>query len=91
MLKFSPTNLRVFVCSHIFSMERPILLITNEDGDWMFLCGSDDHSDGDCLIVGVAHLIDRDYTLVECADLPIGFEAERKSVEHSWVRGPFKP
>ena len=88
MTAFAPANLKAYVCSHVFATSRPVLLVANEDGDWMFLCGCDDHASTDCLVVGVGHLIARDPSLNECADLAAGFEAERQSVEHPWVRAP---
>jgi hypothetical protein len=34
--------------------------------------------------VGVGHLVDRDPSLNECAELPVGFEAERTSIGGTW-------
>jgi hypothetical protein len=90
MVRFASPRLAVFICSHIVHLERPILLVANEGGHWMFLCGFEDHTDGDCRVVGVGHLTDRDPTINECADIPPGVEAKRKSVEHPWVRTQFR-
>jgi hypothetical protein len=88
-LEFSPPNLAVYICRHVFEKSRPILLIVREGEDWQFMCGGSDHGgEGDCKVVGVGHLIDRDPTINECADLPDGFEAERKSVGKRWIRTP---
>ena len=86
-MEFSPTNLGVIVCKHVFEASRPVLLIAHGAEGWDFVCGGRDH-DGvdDFHLVGVGHLLDRDRTLNECADLPRGFEAERPSAGSSWVR-----
>ena len=83
---FAPGNFRVYVCSHVFAQTRPILLVAREGDDWMFLCGQADHESSDCVVVGVAHLTDRDPSLQELSDLLDGFEAERVAVGSPWLR-----
>lgn len=86
-MPFAPPNLKSYICSHVFAQERPILLIVHEDGDWMFMCGKDDHGGPeDCHVVGVGHLVESDSSINQCADLPDGFEAERKAVGDPWLR-----
>jgi hypothetical protein len=86
MAEFTPRNLRSFICSHVSEKTRPILLVVHEDGDWQFVCGAADHAGDDGHLIGVGHLIDRDPSLNECADLPIGFVAERSAVGEPWLR-----
>lgn len=86
MAEFTPRNLACFICSHVFDKTRPILLVVHEDGDWQFMCGAADHAGNDGHLVGAGHLIDRDPSLNECADLPNGFVAERSAVGESWHR-----
>ena len=86
MKTFSPPNLATYICSHVFEKSRPILLVIHEDNDWIFCCGGEDHSEKDWKVVGVGHLISRDSTLHECADLANGFEAERSGVDKDWIR-----
>ena len=74
------------MCSHVFDESRPILLVVHESVGWTFACGGRDHEDDDFHNVGVGHLIDRDPTLNECADLEPHSVAERASVEDPWVR-----
>ena len=83
---FAPNNLAVYICSHVFNATRPVLLVAHEQGDFMFMCGAADHESKDTHVVGVGHLVERDPTLNECADLPEGFEAERSAVGNSWLR-----
>lgn len=88
-MPFAPPNLTSYICSHVFEKSRPILLIVHEDSDWMFMCGKGDHGGSDdCHVVGVGHLVERDPSINECADLPSGFEAERKAVGEPWLRTP---
>ena len=76
----------VYICCHVFDAARPVLLVVHEKGDFMFMCGASDHRSEDVRVVGVGHLVERDATLNECADLPEGFEAERAAVGGQWLR-----
>jgi hypothetical protein len=85
---FSKSNLACYICDHVFRNERPVLLVVYEDGDWSFLCGGDDHSGDWCNVVGIGHLVKRDPSLNDCADLPDNFEAERAAPGSAWIRTP---
>lgn len=88
MAAFTRANLKSYVCIHVFEAARPVLLVAHEeDGAWCFLCG-DMHPDSaeSCRVVGVGHLVERDATLHECADLPPGYEAKRAAVGQPWMR-----
>lgn len=75
----------VYVCDHVFKKERPVLLVIRDpDGYWQFLCGDDSDTEGDCHLVGVGHLIDRDASLTDMAELSICSGAERASVQDEW-------
>jgi hypothetical protein len=62
----------------------------HDEGDWQFLCGTESHGADDCHLVGVGHLVDRDETLHECADIADGWKAERSSVGAPWQKGPLE-
>lgn len=80
------TETAAFVCSHVFSNTRPILLVARENGDWMYLCG-ESHGDGeDFQVIGREHLLLRDPSLNGLLDLADGMEAERASPGQPWVR-----
>ncbi|WP_210404802.1 hypothetical protein [Hahella sp. CCB-MM4] len=83
-MKFKP-NLGVFVCPHVFKDTRPVLLVVHEDGEWQCLCGQGDHLD-DGHLVGMGHLVNRDPSIDDLYDLPEGWEAERESLSHNWLR-----
>ena len=84
------SHVPAYVCSHVFCNERPILLVSHEDGDWQFLCGVSDHAD-DGHVIGVGHLLERDSSLLELVDLPINWEAERIDVNMPWLRTSCTP
>ena len=80
---------KAYVCLHVFDSSRPILLVSRSGGDWSFLCGAE-HEDTaeNYRVVGKGHILDRDATLNELADLGSDWEAERASVSDAWVRRP---
>src|SRR5262252_7016672 len=78
-VRFQQRKLGVICCGHVFRGERKVLLVGKLGGDWQFMVGGNDHfgsKDGHYVIVGV--LLDSDPSLNEVADLPPGWEAERK-------------
>jgi hypothetical protein len=79
-----------FVCSHVFSGERPVLYVTRPDGDWCFLCGGEHAQAGwEYRVVGMSHVLDADQSLCDVLDLGPNEEAERDAVGGSWTRGGF--
>ena len=93
-MKFEPKNLGCVVCKHVYSSERPVLLVTHYDnGDWSFSCGKPDHSDNEeaeneYFWIGVGHLTDEDSALHTVANLPLGWSAERTELGTKWNRFP---
>ncbi len=80
------TELRVFVCRHIFEETRPVLLIANTEGNFSFLCG-DEHEQiaEEFPAVGLNHVLYRDKSFSKIVEtLPINCEAERKSEHSPW-------
>jgi hypothetical protein len=80
-----------FVCSHVFDNSRPVLLVARENGDWMYLCGQEHGPDVKYHVIGAEHLLQRDITLREVADLPTNTEAERSGITMPWVRRSLSP
>ena len=64
----------------------PILLVSHDDdGDWQVLCGTTNESgDGRILCLGCA--FDRDRSIGQLADLPLGWRAWRKAPGSAWQR-----
>lgn len=67
---------------------EPITFVSHDadDGAWQFL--GDSMSDSGGVLVCLHHPIDRDRSLVELADLPLGWYAERNSIGEPWIRRP---
>ena len=67
--------------------ERPALLVSHDGGDWQFVCGNDDHdAQKEPFHISIAIIISRDQSLHEVADLPAGWEAERKALGMPWIK-----
>jgi hypothetical protein len=76
-----------YVCTHVFSGERPVLYVTRPDGDWCLLCGDDHPQEGNAYrVVGIGHVLDADESVREVLDLAPNEEAERDAVGGSWTR-----
>lgn len=79
----------VFLCSHVYKNEKPVLLVCKEDGDWQMLCGGEHDENEKPVVVGIGHLLEKDPSLTEIIDLPDNWEAERQSINHPWIRTEF--
>jgi hypothetical protein len=84
---FKDPRLAVYCCGHLFRRERKARLVGRPDDDWQFLCGEDDGADPrEPYHVSIGVLLEVDATLNDVADLPVGWEAERKRVGTPWLR-----
>jgi hypothetical protein len=82
-------DLGVFLCEHVFDRSLPILFVTHDhDGDWQFLCGEHTHEDGKPRLVCFGCIISRDPSLIELADMPRGWGADRATATDAWNQGP---
>ena len=79
-------EIAAFVCSHVFDNTRPILLVSRVGGDWQCLCGGEHEAGEIPKVVGLNHLLERDPTLQELKNLPDEWEAERTSIDATWLR-----
>ena len=80
---------KVYVCIHVFDRERPVLLVSRADSDWMFLCGEEHPQDAASYrVAGIGHVVSHDPTLEEVLDLAPEWDAERPSVGEPWTRVP---
>jgi hypothetical protein len=69
----------------------PILLVTHDadDGSWQFVNGRGDTDDTEsAMVVGAEQVLSVDPSLIELADLPLGWRAWRQSAGDEWLRGP---
>lgn len=86
--KFSdPPHTGVYLSETVHKGTEPVTFVSHdtEDGTWQFL--GDSMTDGGGPVISCFHHpIDCDSSLVELADLPAGWYAERARVGEPWVR-----
>lgn len=71
----------------------PVLFVSHAEGDWQMYCHDSNHDFNDeqhmrnaLTVVHVAHLVARDPTLNDVADLPVDMGAERTRIGGTWTR-----
>jgi hypothetical protein len=89
---FDSPNGLVITTRQVMEQGWPVLLVTHDADEprgWQFLNGQGDTDDpADGIPVHVEHVIERDPSLTELADLPAGWRAWRSSVADAWTRAP---
>ena len=77
----------VFLSETVHKGTEPVTFVSHdaEDGAWQFL-GRSMLDEGGPVVSCFHHPIDRDPSLAELADLPIGWYAERIGVGEPWIR-----
>jgi hypothetical protein len=85
----APKNLGVFTTHKIMNKQEPILRVTHDlaGGDWQFLPGYD-LDDIEPALVCLEHIVDSDPSLRELSNLKLHWEAERQTVNDSWISTP---
>jgi hypothetical protein len=84
------TNTPAFTSQRVVRDGHAVLAVYHEDdGDWQFLHG-DIEEDDEIAVICMACAFERDRSLGDLADLPIGWMASRASVESPWDREPFE-
>jgi hypothetical protein len=81
-----PPHTGVYLSKYVHEGTEQMTFVSHDpDGDWQFV---GDTAMGDCggVLVCFHHPIDRDPTLKELADLPIGWYAERDTPDGPWHR-----
>jgi hypothetical protein len=84
----TPLDTAVFTTKFVLDDNKIITYVTHdlEDGAWQFF--SDDSFENFeevAKIVGLQEIFDMDNTLLEIADLPLGFYATRKDKFDNWT------
>jgi hypothetical protein len=79
----------VFTTRDIIEEGKPILLVMHDqdDGAWQFHTGETVPA-SEAKIVALDEIIFRDPSVVELADLPLGWSAIRDSITSPWKRQP---
>lgn len=86
-------QLGVITCTCVLHEAQPVLWVSHAGGDWQMICHWQNHDfeSAEALatefaLVHVAHLVARDRTLEDVADLPVDMAAERETVGGAWTR-----
>ena len=76
---------------NVLDRGHPILLVSHDEDDcgWQMLCGTTNHDD-DARVVSLRSLYDRDPSLADLADLPMGWYAWRETLGETWRRAPLQ-
>jgi hypothetical protein len=84
-----PKNFAVFTTRRVIEEKYPILLVTHDepDGDWQFLCGTTNES-SDCKVICLNDATVIDPSVIQLADLPLGWQAIRNNPSEPWRRMP---
>ena len=79
----------VFTTRDIIEEGKPILLVMHDqdDGAWQFHTGETVPA-SEAKLVALDEIIFRDPSVVELADLPLGWSAIRDSITSPWKRQP---
>jgi hypothetical protein len=81
-----PRNCVTFVTAEVLAGAEPILhAVHDEDGEWQFL-GSTDGTRENAKIIALYEDVELDPSVLQLADLPIGWRALRDTVEDPWKR-----
>lgn len=85
----SPPNEATLALRRILVGETSILHVCRDadDGMWQFLDGRPVSMD-EAMLVGLKEIVAIDSSVGELADMPVGWEAVRDSVDDPWRRRP---
>jgi hypothetical protein len=80
-----PQNVVVFTTKQVVKDRKPILFVTHDvdDGAWQFHSGDAALSE-EIMILALSEIVEIDPSIIELADLPIGYKASRNSPSDSW-------
>lgn len=84
-----PPNVVTISLRDIMEGRRPILFVQHdEDGMWVFTDGRDAPHEDDAVVLGLGCVVHLDQSIVELADLPLGWRAWRDDAQMPWQREP---
>jgi hypothetical protein len=83
-----PPNVATVTTVQVVRDGEPILLVYHDedDGAWQFLTATATNSMKNMMMVSLKSIVTRDPTVVELADLPLGWHAWREHIGAPWVR-----
>ena len=81
-----PKNHRVYTLRQIMDDGAPILHVSHnsDDGAWQFL-GWEAPKVEDGIVVCLEHIVEKDPSVVELVDLPLGWHAWRERLTEPWI------
>jgi hypothetical protein len=82
-----PPNTSAFTCRHVGEQAASILYVAHdEDGDWQFFCGGQhgDETGEKPVLVCLQHVVERDPSVADLAEMCTHHQAERDSVGAKW-------
>jgi hypothetical protein len=84
-----PENLATITVRQIVVDGDPILRVSHDedDGGWQFLTGGQVEMK-DAMLVGLGEIVALDPSVIELADLPLGWRATRENPDSPWQREP---
>ena len=87
-----PRHTRVFLSQAVNIGEEEVTYVSHDadDGAWQFL-GDTMSGAKEPVISCFHHSVDKDPTLKELADLPLGWWAERAKIGEPWIRNQHDP
>jgi len=83
-----PRNVAVITLKQITQRQVPILRITHDADDhgWQFLNPSIETSTSNASVVSLGQIVKLDPSVLDVANLPVGWVAWRTAVGEKWVR-----
>lgn len=84
-----PKNQRVYSLRQIIEENDDILHVSHnsDDGAWQFLSWETPQLEHG-VVVCLEHVVEKDPSIAELADLPLGWHAWRRKVSDPWTREP---
>lgn len=81
-----PINATTYCTAKVAREHFPVLQVSHDwDGDWQFLDATTEQPE-ECVILCFGCVFEKDPTLSQIADLPVGWSAWRSSVGAPWAR-----
>lgn len=77
-------NIYIFTTKFVIEQKEVITLVSHDiDGDWQFMSESP-FNEADARVLSLQEILSHDPSLLELADLPLGYEAHRKDIDAEW-------
>ncbi|MBW8687264.1 hypothetical protein [Chitinophaga rhizophila] len=94
MKQFEEDLLNAVITTRFVLLEKePILNVAHheDDGAWEFTGPTQAVEDSDYKVIALGEVIAFDETILDVADLPLGYKAFRPSPDDPWTRYPIPP